>query len=100
MLTSSTVGSLNLLTYALAQTFDSMFFKVVGTIMTAAVVLLWAAVSVPTVIGFYSGSLFPAPCLVKLPNLLQQAEGAKGKEAESGEAAKQRKSGDALRAAG
>ena len=53
------LGSLNLLTYALGTTFDSMFFKVVGTIMTAAVVLLWAAVSVPTVKGWYTGSSEP-----------------------------------------
>lgn len=78
------VGSLNLLTYALAQTFDSMFFKVVGTIMTFSVVSLWAAVSVPTVIGFYTGSLFPAPCLIKLPNLLNEAEGEKGRQTENG----------------
>jgi len=68
------LGSLNLLTYSLASAFDSMFFKVVGTIMTFCVVLLWACVAIPTIKGFYTGSLFPAPCLVKLPDLLDQAE--------------------------
>lgn len=78
------VGSLNLLTYALAQTFDSMFFKVVGTIMTACVVSLWVLVTIPTIKGFWTGSLFQAPCLVKLPDLLTKTEGEKAKQTESG----------------
>lgn len=78
------VGSLNLLTYALATTFNSMFFKVIGTMMTFSVVVLWALVSVPTVRGFWTGSLFQAPCLVKLPDLLNSASGEKGKQVESG----------------
>lgn len=99
------LGSLNLLTYALATTFDSMFFKVVGTIMTASVVLLWAGVSIPTVKGWYTGSsrpyamsayavrklmvvaVFQAPCLVKIPGLLQNAAGnEKTSNAERGKA--------------
>lgn len=77
------LGSLNLLTYSLATSFDSMFFKVVGTIMTASVVLLWACVSVPTVRGWYTGSIFQAPCLVKIPELLQKAGGEKARQTES-----------------
>ena len=80
-----TVGSLNLLTFALATTFDSMFFKVIGTVMTFCVISMWAFVSVPTVKGFWTGSLFQAPCLVKLPDLLTGAAGEKGQQVESGE---------------
>ena len=61
-----------------------MFFKVVGTIMTFCVISMWAFVSVPTIKGFWTGSLFQAPCLVKLPELLAAANGEKGKQAESG----------------
>jgi hypothetical protein len=62
-----------------------MFFKVLGTIMTACVVLLWIAVSIPTVHGFITGSLFQAPCLVKLPELLQGPDREKTKEPENGQ---------------
>jgi hypothetical protein len=51
-----------------------MFFKVLGTMMTACVFMLWVAVSIPTLRGFITGSLFQAPCLVKLPELLQDKE--------------------------
>jgi hypothetical protein len=87
------VGSLNLLTYALAETFSSTFFRVVGTIMTVCVISLWAFVFVPTAKGFYTGSLFQAPCLVKLPDLLadnnSRTKGEKGRQAESGDGGKE-----------
>ena len=62
-----------------------MFLKILGTIMTASVVLLWIAVSIPTFKGFMTGSLFQAPCLVKLPELLQAKEKEKMKEPENGQ---------------
>lgn len=52
--------------------------------MTACVIILWIAVSIPTAKGFVSGSLFQAPCLVKLPELLQAGEKEKMKEPEMG----------------
>lgn len=52
--------------------------------MTACVIILWIAVSIPTAKGFISGSLFQAPCLVKLPELLQAGEKEKMKEPEMG----------------
>ncbi|KAM0756009.1 hypothetical protein T439DRAFT_320700 [Meredithblackwellia eburnea MCA 4105] len=61
------LGSLNLLTYSLGQTFDSLFFKVVGVMMTFSVTALWTIVFVPTALGFLRGTLFPAPCLASLP---------------------------------
>lgn len=60
------LGSLCLLTYSIGETFDSIFFNVVGTTMTAMVVGLWMVVFVPTAIGFFKGTLFAAPCLASL----------------------------------
>ncbi|GAA5848361.1 hypothetical protein JCM3766R1_002320 [Sporobolomyces carnicolor] len=61
------IGSLCLLTFGLADTLNSMFFKVVSTIFTALVFVLWVAVFVPTAIGFFQGTLFQSPCLANLP---------------------------------
>ncbi|KAM0791661.1 hypothetical protein ACM66B_006097 [Microbotryomycetes sp. NB124-2] len=61
------LGSMTLLTFSLGDLFASMFFNVVGTIMTFSVFVLWTVVFVPTLIGFLRGTLFPAPCLSKLP---------------------------------
>ncbi|KAL8277179.1 hypothetical protein RQP46_010427 [Phenoliferia psychrophenolica] len=55
------LGSLTLLTYSLGTTFDSLFFKVVGVMMTFCVTLLWTVVFIPTALGFFQGTLFPAP---------------------------------------
>lgn len=43
-------------------------FQVLGTIFTIAMIMLWAAVSVPTIQGALSGSkrVFAAPCLSAL----------------------------------
>lgn len=101
------IGSLNLLTYGLGTAFDSMFFKVLGTVMTALVVFNWAAVFFPTLKGWWTGSresmhdsgdaravlrssicrrltVFQAPCLVKLPDLLNRSQGEKSKDKEMG----------------
>ncbi|GAA5821876.1 hypothetical protein JCM10212_004297 [Sporobolomyces blumeae] len=61
------IGSLCLLTFGLADTLDSLFFKVVSTILTFLVFVLWTIVFVPTLIGFFKGTLFAAPCLANLP---------------------------------
>ena len=45
----------------------SEFFKVLGTIFTVAVVLLWIVVAAGTARGVWSGRLFYAPCLANLP---------------------------------
>lgn len=42
-----------LLINSLAIAFDSLGFRVVGAVFTVAVVLLWAAVAVPTAVGFW-----------------------------------------------
>ncbi|GAA5909046.1 Ssu1p [Sporobolomyces salmoneus] len=61
------IGSLCLLTFGLADTLNSMFFKVVSTILTALVFVLWVCVFIPTAMGFFRGTLFAAPCLANLP---------------------------------
>ncbi|GAA5827952.1 hypothetical protein JCM11251_005663 [Rhodosporidiobolus azoricus] len=61
------LGSLTLLTFSLAETFDSMFFKVCSAIFTFSVLTLWIVVFFPTAIGFFRGTLFAAPCLQSLP---------------------------------
>lgn len=35
--------------------------------MSFCVLAMWVAVFIPTVIGFFKGTLFPAPCLNALP---------------------------------
>ncbi|KAB8349551.1 hypothetical protein FH972_023575 [Carpinus fangiana] len=45
----------------------SLFFKVLGTIFSVCVVLLWVVVALGTVRGAKSGELFNAPCLANLP---------------------------------
>jgi hypothetical protein len=47
--------------------FPSMFFKVFGTILSVAVILLWCVVATGTAKGAWSGDLFYAVCLKNLP---------------------------------
>lgn len=44
----------------------SLFFKVLGTIMSVAVIILWCIVAAGTARGAWSGNLFNAPCLKEL----------------------------------
>lgn len=53
---------------------SSLFFKVLGTVFSAAVVLLWIVVTVGTVKGAISGELFYAPCLANLKRQQQEEE--------------------------
>lgn len=46
---------------------SSLFFRVLGTIFSVAVILLWCVVMVGTVRGAIDGRLFYAPCLANLP---------------------------------
>ena len=45
----------------------SLFFMVLGTVFSIAVILLWCIVAVGTVRGAWDGRLFHAPCLANLP---------------------------------
>lgn len=44
----------------------SLFFRVLGTILGVAVILLWCVVALGTAKGAWSGKLFYAPCLKNL----------------------------------
>lgn len=45
----------------------SMFFKVLGTMFSVAVIMLWCVVAAGTAKGAWTGKLFYAPCLKNLP---------------------------------
>jgi tellurite resistance protein TehA-like permease len=53
-------------TILLGRELPSLFFRVLGTIFGAAVILLWVVIAVRTARGAYSGELFRAPCLANL----------------------------------
>lgn len=56
----------------------SEFFRVLGTILSVAVVLLWCVVAAGTAKGAWSGKLFYAPCLKNLQKDDQQPKGQEG----------------------
>ncbi|EAW09989.1 TDT family transporter [Aspergillus clavatus NRRL 1] len=61
-------------TILLGQQMDLIFFQVFGTILAAAVVLLWLVVGARTVHGAWHGSLFYAPCLQNLKDKADSPE--------------------------
>ncbi|KAK0518734.1 Plasma membrane sulfite pump involved in sulfite metabolism, partial [Tilletia horrida] len=61
------IASLAIVTVRLALVLDSLALKITYTVMTIAVLGLWALVFVPTARGFYSGKLLVAPCLATIP---------------------------------
>ncbi|ORX95141.1 sulfite transporter Ssu2 [Clohesyomyces aquaticus] len=61
----------------------SLFFKVLGTIFSIAVILLWCVVATGTVRGAWDGKLFHAPCLANLPKK-EDGEGNEDREREGG----------------
>ncbi|KIX07817.1 uncharacterized protein Z518_02471 [Rhinocladiella mackenziei CBS 650.93] len=63
----------------------SLFFKVLGTILSVAVVLLWCVVAAGTAKGAWSGQLFYAPCLKNLKKEeMEPQENQPDKEKEPG----------------
>ncbi|EXJ87434.1 hypothetical protein A1O3_04394 [Capronia epimyces CBS 606.96] len=54
----------------------SAFFKILGTILAVAVMLLWCVVAAATAKGAWSGRLFYAPCLKNLKKEHSQPEPA------------------------
>ena len=51
-------------TVTVAKELPSVFFKVLGTVFSLAVVLLWIVISTRTLIKTFTGELFYSPCLV------------------------------------
>jgi tellurite resistance protein TehA-like permease len=56
------LGVFTVSTTTMAKELPSLFFKVLGTIFSVAVVLLWIVVSVGTIKGLASGKLLFSPC--------------------------------------
>ncbi|KAF2802214.1 sulfite transporter Ssu2 [Mytilinidion resinicola] len=53
-------------TIELGNQMPSQFFKVLGTILSVAVIFLWIVVAIGTARGAWDGKLFHAPCLANL----------------------------------
>ncbi|KAJ5924244.1 hypothetical protein N7466_008431 [Penicillium verhagenii] len=62
-------------TMELGKELDLMFFKVFGTILSTAVLLLWVLVASRTALGAWRGTLFYAPCLQNLGLKEDETEG-------------------------
>ena len=65
------LGVFTISTITFGVELPSLFFKVLGTIFSVAVMILWCVVAVGTVRGAWNGKLFYAPCLKNLPKHLQ-----------------------------
>lgn len=52
-------------TVAISEELQSLFFKILGTVFSLSVVLLWIVVSIGTLKKSFTGELFVAPCIEK-----------------------------------
>ncbi len=57
------LGVYTVATTTLAKDIPSLFFKILGTIFSVLVILLWLGVSVKTIQSITRGKLFLAPCV-------------------------------------
>jgi C4-dicarboxylate transporter/malic acid transport protein len=57
------LGVYGLATLKLGAVLDLLFFDVLGTVLIACLVVMWAVVAVKTTVGAYRGSLFVSPCI-------------------------------------
>lgn len=74
------LGVYSVSTILIGEELPSLFFRVLGTIFSAAVILLWIVVALGTVRGAWSGELFHAPCLANLkPRETANVQGEKEK---------------------
>ncbi|KAL4791362.1 voltage-dependent anion channel [Aspergillus venezuelensis] len=60
------IGAYALCTSLIGEELPSTFFRVLGTIISLCVVVLWLVVSAGTLKGVVSGQMFQAPCLAEL----------------------------------
>ena len=65
-LTFTSEGVYAVSTTNLAKELPSAFFRVLGTIFSVAVVLLWIVVASGTLYKAWTGAMFFAPCLKEL----------------------------------
>ncbi|KIV79964.1 hypothetical protein PV11_07502 [Exophiala sideris] len=68
------IGVFAVSTCTLAKEIPSLFFKVLGTIVSVAVVLLWLMVALETFRGAVAGNIFFAPCVSQYEQQLEQAQ--------------------------
>ncbi|WP_118134956.1 TDT family transporter [Oceanicella sp. SM1341] len=61
------IGVYTLATFRLGAELNLAAFEGLGTVLAAGLVLLWAAVSLRTLKGCWSGALFFSPCIAGLP---------------------------------
>ncbi|KAF9741482.1 hypothetical protein PMIN06_010573 [Paraphaeosphaeria minitans] len=61
------IGVFSICTIEFGVQMPSLFFRVLGTIFSVAVIILWCIVMTGTVRGAIDGRLFCAPCLANLP---------------------------------
>ncbi|GAA5815798.1 hypothetical protein MFLAVUS_009313 [Mucor flavus] len=57
------LGVFTAATVSIGDVLDSMFFLVLGAVLTCILVVIWLAVTAKTLIGALSGEMFYAPCL-------------------------------------
>jgi hypothetical protein len=75
------IGVFAVSTCTLAKDIPSLFFKVLGTIFSVAVILLWLVVALATLRGVIAGSIFFAPCVSQYEQQLGQAQRQQEKQA-------------------
>ncbi|KAL5358893.1 sulfite efflux pump SSU1 [Aspergillus floccosus] len=62
-------------TCEMGRELPSQFFRILGTMVSLCVVVLWGVVSVGTLKGVVSGRMFYAPCLAELGEREREAKG-------------------------
>jgi len=78
------LGVFTVSTTTMAEEIPSLFFKVLGTIFSVAVVLLWLVVSAQTARGALSGAMFVAPCVVEYEKEYMQKRAEKENGSQAG----------------
>lgn len=81
------LGVFTVSTTTMAKELPSGFFRVLGSIFSVAVVLLWLVVSVNTLRGVVSGKLFFAPCAAEFEKAYVHRKAAEQEKRGSGDCA-------------
>ncbi|KAF2761031.1 hypothetical protein EJ05DRAFT_461677 [Pseudovirgaria hyperparasitica] len=81
------LGVYTVATTTLAQELPSLFFKVLGTIFSLTVVVLWIIVASRTIERSWSGEIFKAPCIKTWEE--EQIQKAENKDEEARESTKE-----------
>ncbi|KAE8375530.1 voltage-dependent anion channel [Aspergillus bertholletiae] len=71
------LGVFSTCTCQMGTELPSKFFRILGTIVSLSVVVLWIVVSIGTLKGVISGEMFVAPCLANLKTKEENRDAAK-----------------------